>query len=123
LREQPRALALGYAHQKARPERAAEVRFEVTVETAIPAIGTKNVRPFLSYYLLLRARKDFCSTGPDIAFAKTVSWLGNATKSTLTIRAIKDKAGEVFTGFLLVSLARFKEAKSSYNNDPKNLKT
>jgi len=34
-------------------------RFEVTVETAIPAIGTKNARPFLSYYLLWRARKDF----------------------------------------------------------------
>ena len=34
-------------------------RFEVTVETAIPAIGTKNVWSFLSYYLLSRARKDF----------------------------------------------------------------
>src|SRR5258708_372028 len=32
-------------------------RFEVTAETAIPAIGTKNVRPFLSYYLLWRAQK------------------------------------------------------------------
>src|SRR5258708_21197074 len=34
-------------------------RFEVTVETAIPAIGTKNARPFLIYYLLWRARNDF----------------------------------------------------------------
>jgi hypothetical protein len=32
-------------------------RFEVTAETAIPAIGTKNVRPFLSYYLLWGAQK------------------------------------------------------------------
>jgi hypothetical protein len=31
----------------------------------------------------------FCSTGPDLAFAETVRWLANATKSTLTIRAIK----------------------------------
>ena len=30
----------------------------------------------------------------------------------------QDKPGAVSTGFLLVSLARFKEAKASYHRDP-----